>query len=63
MYQELTNLLDAKITFQFRHSVWVANLVPLRKNPGEICLCVDFRNLNRASEKENYPVVSMEQLL
>jgi len=30
---------------------------------GEIHLCVDFRNLNRASEKDNYPVPSMEQLL
>jgi hypothetical protein len=26
-------------------------------------MCVDFRNLNRASEKDNYPVPPMEQLL
>jgi hypothetical protein len=63
MYQELKKLLDAKIIFQVRHSTWVANLVPVRKKSGEIHLCVDFRNLNRASEKDNYPVPSMEQLL
>jgi hypothetical protein len=51
MYQELKKLLDAKIIFQVRHSAWVANLVPVRKKSGEIRLCVDFRNLNRASEK------------
>jgi hypothetical protein len=56
MYQELKKLLDAKIIFQVRHSTWVANLVPVRKKSGEIRLCVDFRNLNRASEKDNYPV-------
>jgi hypothetical protein len=63
MYQELKKLLDAKIIFQVRHSTWVANLVPVRKKSGEIRLCVDFRNLNRASEKDNYPVPPMEQLL
>jgi hypothetical protein len=49
MCQELKKLLDAKIIFQFRHSAWVENLVPIRKNSREIHLCVDFRNLNRAS--------------
>jgi hypothetical protein len=61
--KELKNILDAKIIFQVRHSAWVANLVPMRKKSGEIHLCVDFRNLNRASEKDNYPVPPMEQLL
>jgi hypothetical protein len=37
--------------------------MPDRKKSGEICLCMDFRNLNIASEKDNYPVSSMEQLL
>jgi hypothetical protein len=38
-------------------------MVPVRKKSGEILLCVDFRNLNRASEKDNYPVPPMEKLL
>jgi hypothetical protein len=63
MYQELRKILDAKIIFQVRHSAWVANLVRVRKKSGEIRLCVDFQNLNRASEKDNYPVPPMEQLL
>jgi hypothetical protein len=63
MCQELKNLLDAKIIFQVRHSTWVANLVPVRNNSGEILLCVDFRNLNRDSEHDNYLVPPMEKLL
>jgi hypothetical protein len=63
MCQELKKLLDAKIIFQVRHFAWVANLVPVRKKSGEIRLCVDFRNLNRASENDNYPIPPMEQLL
>jgi hypothetical protein len=60
MCQELKKLLDAKIIFQVRNSTWVANLVLVRKKSGEIHLCVDFRNLNRVSEKDNYPIPPME---
>jgi hypothetical protein len=63
MCQGLKKLLDDKIIFQVRHFAWVENLVPMRKKYGEIRLCVDFKNLNRASEKDNYPVPPMEQLL
>jgi hypothetical protein len=63
MCQELKKLLAATIIFQVRHSAWVENLVPTKKKSGEIHLCVNFRNLNRASEKDNYPVPPMEKLL
>ena len=60
---EVKKLLDAKIIFKLRHSEWVSNLVPVRKKYREIKLCVDFRNLNRASDKVNYLVPPMEQIL
>jgi hypothetical protein len=63
MYQELRKLLYARIIFQVRHSAWVENLIPVRKKSREIRLCVDFRNLNRASKKDNYLVPPMGQLL
>jgi hypothetical protein len=58
--KELNKLLSAKIIFPVRHTQWVSNLVPVRKKNGEIRLCVDFRNLNKASDKDNYPVPPME---
>jgi hypothetical protein len=61
--KELNKLLNAKIIFPVRHTQWVSNLVPVRKKSGEIRLCVDFQNLNRASDKDNYPVPPMEQIL
>ena len=60
---EVKKLLDAKIIFKVRHLEWVSNLVPIWKKSGEIRLCVDFRNLNRASDKDNYLVPPMEQIL
>jgi len=56
-------MLDANIIFQVRHYAWVANLVPVKKKSWKIRLCVDFRNLNKASKKYNYLVPPMEQLL
>jgi hypothetical protein len=54
--KELNKLLNAKIILPVSNTQWVSNLVPVWKKSGEIRLCVDFRNLNRASDKDNYPV-------
>ena len=56
-------MLDAQIILPLRYSNWIANLVPVRKKNGEIRLCVDFKNLNKASLKDNYPLPKMDQLL
>ena len=56
-------MFDAKIIVTLRFSKWVANLVPVRKNNGEIRLCMDFRNLNKVSLKDNYPFPKMDQIL
>ena len=61
--KELNKLLNSQIIFHVRHTQWVANLVPVRKKNGDIRLCVDFQNLNRSSEKDNYHVPPMEQIL
>jgi hypothetical protein len=46
--REVKKLLDEKIIVPLRYSEWVANMVPVRNNNGEIRLCVDFVNLNRS---------------
>jgi hypothetical protein len=53
MEKEVKMLLDAKIIIPLRYSEWVSNLVPVRNKNGEIILCVDFKNLNRISKKDN----------
>jgi hypothetical protein len=63
MEKEVKKLLDDQIIVPLRYSDWVANLVLVRKKSGEIRLCVDFRNLNRSSRKDNYPLPNMEHIL
>eukprot|EP00253_Pinus_taeda_P010837 PITA_10837 len=38
-------------------------MVPVRKKNGDIRICIDFRNLNRASLKYNFPLPNMEKIL
>jgi hypothetical protein len=61
--REIKKLLDAKTIIPLRYSKWIGSLVLLRKTNGEIRLCVDFRNINKFSKKDNYPLPEMEHLL
>lgn len=61
--KEVKKLFDAKIIVPIRFSNWLANLVPVRKKNGEIRICIDFRNLNKASLKDNYPLPKMDFIL
>ncbi|PKI69462.1 hypothetical protein CRG98_010165 [Punica granatum] len=38
------------------YSEWVANIVPLEKKDGRVRVCVDYRNLNKASPKDDFPL-------
>ena len=61
--KEVKKLFDAKIIVSLRFSKWLGNLVPVRKKSWEIRLCVDFRNLNEVSLKDNYPLPKMDHIL
>lgn len=56
-------MLDAQIILPLRYSNWIANLASVRKKNGEIKLYIYFRNTNKASLKDNYPLPNMDQLL
>jgi len=51
--KELEKMLAAGIIAPTRHTSWVSNPIIIRKKNGEIRICVDFRNLNIASLKDN----------
>ena len=61
--KEVKKLLYVKIIVPLRYSDLVANLVSVRKKSGEIRLCVDLRNLNKLSLKDNYPLPKMDRVL
>lgn len=56
-------MYEAEIIAPIRFSEWVSNLLPTRKKTGEIRLCVDLRNVNKVSLKDNYPLPKMDRIL
>ena len=56
-------MYEAGIIVPIRYSEWMSNLVSVRKKTREIRLCIDFRDLNKASLKENYPLPKMDHIL
>jgi hypothetical protein len=62
MEREVKKLLDAQIIVPLRYFEWVENLVLVRKKSGKIRLCFYFRNMNRISRKDNYPLPKMEHI-
>jgi hypothetical protein len=47
-----------------RYADWVSSIVPVeKKNTRMIRICVDFRNLNRATPKDEYPIPVADLLI
>ena len=41
----------------------VANMVSVPKKYGKVCMCVDYRDLNRASLKDDFPLPHIDVLV
>ena len=42
---------------------WLANVVPTPKKDEKVRMCVDFRNLNKASSKDDFPLPHIDILV
>ena len=42
---------------------WLANVVPMPKKVGKVRICVDFRDLNKASPKDDFPLPHIDILV
>ena len=52
---EVEKLLKAGFIYPIALTEWVSNLVPIDKKQGTIHICTNFKDLNKACPKDNYP--------
>jgi len=60
---EVENLLKASFIYPIPLTDWVSNIVPVNKKQGTICVFVDYRDINRACPKDNFPTPFIDQLI
>ena len=62
--EEINHLLDAGFIRFCRYTEWISNIVPIeKKDSGKIRVCIDFRDLNKATPKDEYPMPIADMLI
>ena len=54
--KEIERLVQAGFIRLARYVEWLSNIVPVLKKNGKLRICIDFRNINMATPKDEYPM-------
>ena len=61
--EELQKLLNVNFIYLISDSKWVSPLVVVPKKNGKWKICVDYRELNKATVKDYFPLPFIDQVL
>ena len=61
--EEITKQIKSQVVEVTQYLTWLANVVPVAKKDGKIRICVDYRDLNKASPKDNFPLPNIHILI
>jgi hypothetical protein len=61
--KEVEKMLEAGFIMTCRYIEWISSIVPVQMKDGRWWFCVDFRDLNRATPKDEYPMPVAETLI
>jgi hypothetical protein len=60
---EVEKLLKSGFIYPIPLTKWVLNIVRVTRKQGTICLCVDYRDINKACLKDNYPMPFIDHII
>jgi hypothetical protein len=60
---EVEKLLKASFIYPVALTDWVSNLVSIDKKQGTIRVCIDYRDINKACPKDNFPTPFVDQIV
>jgi hypothetical protein len=61
--KEIEKMLEAGFIRPCRYAEWISSIVPIQKKDGRWWVCMDFRDLNRSTPKDEYPMPIAETLI
>jgi hypothetical protein len=61
--EEVARLLVAKFRREVYHSEWLANVVMIPKKDKSLCMCIDFKHINRAYPKNHFLLPHIDQIV
>ncbi|XP_050908718.1 uncharacterized protein LOC127122421 [Lathyrus oleraceus] len=61
--EEVQKQIDAGFLITSIYPQWIANIVPMPKKDGKARMCVDYRDLNRANPKDDFPLPHIDKLV
>jgi len=61
--EEVRKQIDAGFLVTSEYPQWLANIVPVPKKDGKVRMCVDYRNLNKTSPKDDFPLPHIDVLV
>ena len=61
--EELQNLLDAGFIYPISDSEWASPLVLVPKKNGKWRICVNYREQNKATKKDHFPLPFIDEVL
>ena len=63
MKEEIQKQLNVRFISVVEYPEWLANVIPVPKKDGKVRVCVDFRDLNKASHKDDFPFPHIDLLV
>ncbi|KAL0349908.1 UNVERIFIED_CONTAM: Transposon Tf2-12 polyprotein [Sesamum radiatum] len=60
---EVNKLIEVGFIREVKYPMWISSIVPVRKKNGQIRVCVDFRDLNNACPKDDFPLPIAELMI
>ena len=61
--EQITKQIKSFLVEVTQYPTWLANVVPVAKKDGKIRICFDYRDLNKASPKDNFPLSNIHILM
>ena len=63
MKNETERLLEAKFIRPCHYAEWISSVVPMYKKNGKLRVCINFRDLNKATPMDGYPMLIADMLV